>query len=383
MAALWTGVSTSGSSVAGQGQSLDQVLAKQMNAGRPFGTIPLMVRAKGQDYPDRSVQTRMLYNETDFVDPYDDPAAARSTVFPTAAATDAGASGPDKKTAIRKVLFNQLNVELSAMQTRMCTEDRTRLQGIQQAWNELDQQLAAAKAAAASCTPPGAVSGAVDFPTAAKLQMDLLALALQCDLTRIATLQFSTATSNVTHSWIDPTDTGTHHQHSHSGPGWIGQLGPDLYNTATYNPPGIPSYDAQLAPIDLWYTNQIAYLAQKLNGIQTASGASLLAQSVICWGTELDMGNYHNHDNTPFVLIGGGGGKLKTGQLVQFPLNLGNNAGNNPPTANRFHNDLLITLAQVMGVNLSTFGSVSGPQPNNSNNTLTFCTGPITQILNP
>jgi hypothetical protein len=34
-----------------------------------------------------------------------------------------------------------------------------------------------------------------------------------------------------------------------------------------------------------------------------------------------------------------------------------------------------------MGVDLTTFGSVSGPQPNNAANTLAFCTGPITDIL--
>lgn len=88
-------------------------------------------------------------------------------------------------------------------------------------------------------------------------------------------------------------------------------------------------------------------------------GKSLLSQSVVCWGSELDMGASHNHDDTPFVLIGGGGGKLKTNQLVRFPLNLQVNQA----TANvvdRPHNDLLLTLANVMGVNVgSNFGNVT------------------------
>ena len=49
---------------------------------------------------------------------------------------------------------------------------------------------------------PDAVSGTIDFPSAAKAQMDLVALALACDLTRVISIQFSTATSNVTHTWI-------------------------------------------------------------------------------------------------------------------------------------------------------------------------------------
>jgi hypothetical protein len=385
MAALWTGVLNSGNPVAGKGLSIDQAIAQGLKSGRPFDSIPLMVRGAG-DFTERSVKTRMIYNATDFVDPYDDPLVARSTIFPSAATTDAGASGPDKKQAIRQVVFNQLNSEMTALQGRLCTEDRTQLQNIQAAWNELDQQLATAKKAAASCTPPGALSGVLDFPAAAKAQMDLLALALACDLTRVVTLQFSTATSNVTHTWVDPSDTQVHHQHSHSGPSYLGAFGPDFYNTATYNPPGAgataqPLYDAQLSKIDLWYTNQIAYLAQKLNGLQTASGANLLAQSVICWGSELDQGQAHNHDDTPFVLIGGGGGKLNPGQLVQFPLNLAYGSGNSDPTGNRFHNDLLMTLAQVMGVNMSTFGTASGTPSRAAGKTLAFCTGPIAQIL--
>jgi hypothetical protein len=218
--------------------------------------------------------------------------------------------------------------------------------------------------------------------------MDLLALALACDLTRVASLQFSTATSNVTHTWIDPGDTQSHHQHSHSGPSYIGAFGPDFYNTATYNPPGVgvttqPVYDSQLAPIDLWYANQIAYLAQKLNSLQAINGKNLLAQSVICWGSELDQGQAHNHDDTPFVLIGGGGGRLNTGQLVQFPLSLANGSGNGDPSGNRFHNDLLITLAEIMGVNMSSFGTVSATTSRSSGKALTFSTGPIAQILRP
>ena len=102
---------------------------------------------------------------------------------------------------------------------------------------------------------------------------------------------------------------------------------------------------------------------------------------MICWGSELDQGQPHNHDDTPFVLIGGGGGKLNPGQLVMFPLNLAYGSGNTDPTGNRFHNDLLITLAQVMGVSMSTFGTPTGTPSRYTGKTLTLCAGPLTQIL--
>ena len=82
------------------------------------------------------------------------------------------------------------------------------------------------------------------------------------------------------------------------------------------------------------------------------------------------MGAAHNHDNTPFVLIGGGRRKLKTNRLVHFPLNLDGADPSTNAIVDRSHNDLLLTLAKVMGVDLGgTFGTAS------------YCTGPITQIL--
>jgi hypothetical protein len=394
MGALWTGCFNSGAP--STSVSIDQAIASQLNAGRSFNSIPLMVR-DAADFPDTEIKTRMIYGSSGgtvgFVPPIDSPAVARSTLFPTQATSAASSSGPDKKSFIRQQIFAQTNSELTAIQSRMCTEDRVQLQIYQSMWNTLDQQLAAAVTASAGCTAPESVpTGTIDFPTSAKLQMDILALALACDLSRVASLQFSTATSQVTHSWIGATQTDTHHNYSHMGPSSLYSLAPygssgDLYDTSGYSPPfsqfatSFGPYMVQLPAIDLWYATQVAYLAQKLASLQTASGKNLLSQSVICWGSELDMGAAHNHDDSPFILVGGGGGKLKTKQLVQFPLNLAGGLHNNPPTDNRFHNDLLITLAQVMGVPMTTFGTPSGTPPGGSTGTVNFVTGPITEIL--
>jgi hypothetical protein len=378
MAALWTGISNNGpgTGVAGQGMSIDQAIAAQLKAPTNFASIPLMVYSpEAGDFTDREVKTRMLYDATDFVDPVNDPAAAIARYLPTAVVAGADA-GPSKQNAIRQVVFNQINTELTALQTRMCKDDASQLGNIQAAWNQLSKELTAAQQGTCSGTPPSVAAGTLDFPTKSKLMMDILALCVACDKSRVLSLQFSTATSNITHTWVNPLDTECHHQHSHSGPSSLYALGTDIYNTATYNPPGVPQYDSQLAPIDLWYANQVAYLAQRL------SSFNMLSQSVICWGNELDMGQAHNHDDTPFVLVGGGGGALKTGNLVQFPLNLGtanSPTSNNPPTNNRFHNDLLITLGQVMGVPMTKFGSATGVS--SSGDALKFCTGPIQEIL--
>jgi len=379
MASLWTGITSSGSPATGP--SIDQVIAGMLNAGRPFPSIELMVRSAA-DFTAREVKTRMIYNAAGtYVDPHDDPVEARNTIFPMMSS-----GGPDKKTFIRGKLFSQLDSDLASIAPRLCNQDKTKLDALRTSWHALDTQLAAAASAAAKCTAPGAAPAgykapSADFPTTARLQMDILAMALACDLTRVASLQFSTATSQVTHSWL--TGTGqmdTHHNYSHMGPQSLYALAPcTMYNSmgqcATtpniYGANNLNMYQslAQQQAIDYWYAQQVAYLAMKLAAIPGASGGTLLDQTVICWGNELDMGAAHNHDDTPFVLIGGANGKLKTGRMVSFPLDLTDGDPLVRAGKDRSHNDLLLTLAKVMGVNLTTIGDKQ------------YCTGPIAEIL--
>jgi hypothetical protein len=380
LASLWTGQISTGSQATSI--SLDQKISAMLKAGTPFPSIQLMVRDPA-DFTDREVKTRMIYNASGvFVDPIDNPTAAAATLFPSA--TSGSSKGPDKRNFIRQQLFGSssatLNSELGSLLPKLCNEDRVQLQALQDGWNNLYSQMQAAATAAASCTAPTGITSSTDFPSNAKLQMDILALALACDLTRVASLQFSTATSQVTHKWLGSNQTDCHHNYSHDGPTSLFALAPctmynntgqcasvpDVYgasNANLYNP--LPQQQA----IDSWYAMQVAYLAQKLNGLTGTGGSTLLDQSVICWSSELDMGAAHNHDNTPFLLVGGANGQLKTGQMVTFPLDLSGNSAAAAKT-DRSHNDLLLTLAKVMGTPMTTFG-----EP-------TYCTGPITQILN-
>jgi hypothetical protein len=297
-------------------------------------------------------------------------------------------------------------------------------------WNQSVSDLAAIATQAASCMPPTAFTQPAGdpfqppsacisndpFPQNISIMSNILAMSLACDLTRVATFQLSQALSPVQHTWLNASlpanaqQTSTHHVFSHQGPTSFGPLipqancmmenstcGPDpLYSITpaeaynVNNMPGQGLYPQQLVAIDAFYAQQVAAFAYSLSQLTTKSGKNLLDQTVICWGSELDMGAYHNHDDTPFVLIGGkGSGKLKTGQLVRFPLNLGGSyytEGNHPPTNNRFHNDLLVTLAQAMGVSVSSFGTLSVPGQYFSGNGVTLSSvtlnqGPITEIL--
>ena len=382
MASLWTGQTSTGNQATSI--SIDQQISAMLAAGTPFPSIQLMVRDPA-DFTDREVKTRMIYNAAGvFVDPIDDPVKAAATCFPSMPSS----SGPDRNTFIRQQLFGdgskagQLNSELASLMPKLCTQDRQQLQALQDGWNNLNAQLQKAATATANCSAPTGIVASTDFPTSAKQQMDILALALACDLTRVASIQFSTATSQVTHKWLGSNQTDCHHNYSHMGPSYLGALVTctggynnmgqcnavsDMYSASNLN---LYQSAAQQEAIDQFYATQVAYLAQKMNGLSGASGGSLLDQSVLCWSSELDMGAAHNHDDTPFLLVGGANGRLKTGNLVTFPLDLVDGSESVAAGNDRAHNDLLLTLAKAMGAPMSTFGDAS------------LCTGPITEILN-
>ncbi len=291
MAALWTGLTTSGGPATGP--SIDAVISAGLKAPTPYANVPLMVQSSA-DYAQRQVDTRMLYDESgSFVDPYTSPSAALAALFPSAA-TSGGAAGGDKKAFIRKKVAAQLNQDSTAIQARLCTEDRQQLQNLQAIWNQVQTQLQNAARAASQCTAPAAASAgdagsSTDpFPTYAEAMPNILAMTLACDLTRVASLQFSHALSPVTHTWLGSSQTSTHHIYSHQGPTWLGALGADPYSEPAST---TSQYPQQLVDIETWYAQKVASVAYTLSQLKTASGKNLLDQTVLCWGSEIRHGS--------------------------------------------------------------------------------------------
>ena len=98
----------------------------------------------------------------------------------------------------------------------------------------------------------------------------------------------------------------------------------------------------QYAKINTWHVEQYAYFLNNLKSIKEGDG-NLLDNSMIMFSSGLRDGNRHSPYNLPIVMAGSGGGKLKTGQNIQFEKNT--------PLAN-----LYLTMLQNMDVNVDKFG---------------------------
>jgi hypothetical protein len=133
-----------------------------------------------------------------------------------------------------------------------------------------------------------------DFTLLGKAQMDNLVLALACDLTRVVTLQWSTAESTVYFDWLDV--GGEHHLMSHD----------------------VGNHRASLIKINTWYAERFKYLLDALK-TETDADGPILDSSVVLWANELSDGDTHNRRDLGWIIAGKGGGAIRTGRSVQYP----------------------------------------------------------------
>jgi hypothetical protein len=105
---------------------------------------------------------------------------------------------------------------------------------------------------------------------------------------------------------------------------------------------------ALLAKINLYHVKQLVYMLEKLDAIQEGNG-SVLDNSLIAYGSGNSDGNRHNHDNLPLLLLGKGGGSIRTGRHVQF---------DNVPISN-----LWLSMLERAGASSDKLGDSTGRAP--------------------
>lgn len=324
------------------GISIDQHIAKVLNPPTPFKTLEL-----GVQVIDAEVRGRLSYlGPSQPVPPIESPYDAFDRLFAAAMppSMPGAPSAMDQLRARRKTVLDLVGEEISAVRGRVGTEDRSKLDAHLQAVQDIAKRLAPtapmAGAGGTACVGPtvGArmdVRAAANMPAVGKLQMDIAASALACDLTRVVTLQWTYAESNQTFPWLGITDF--HHTMSHAGD-----------NDAVAQ--------ESLTKINVWYAEQLAYFLGKLASY-TEGDRTLLDNTAVVWCNEVGKGNNHSHRDLPFLIAGSCGGRFRTGRFVDYM------AGG---AAGRPHNDLLVALARAMGTTDTTFGDpahVTGALP--------------------
>jgi len=205
--------------------------------------------------------------------------------------------------------------------------DRTVLDGYLESVREVERrtQKAAAKDLSAFSVPEAPVGELDAFAEQVKLMFDLVALAYQADLTRVA-------------SYIMVAE-GTNRTYNHIGI-------PDSFHPVSHHANDLTRIE-KLAKIQTWHLEQFADFVKKMAETPDGQG-SLLDHSIFMYGSNMSNSDRHDNYPEPNIVVGGGNGKMRLGgQHLVLP--------ERTPIAN-----LHLTLLQKVGVDRDTFGDSTG-----------------------
>lgn len=174
---------------------------------------------------------------------------------------------------------------------------------------------------------------------------DLIVLAFQTDVTRVAT--FSLGGEGDAFAIPEIGITESRHQLSHHG--------------------GDKGYMEKLTNYDTFAIEQYGYFLTRLAETKDLNGKPLLGSTMALFGSGMSYGHSHGNANLPLVLAGGSDLGLKHGSHLDF--NQGHFKGyqldkpgehyslcSRPANANAYMSNLLLMMAQRMGVETDKFG---------------------------
>jgi hypothetical protein len=180
---------------------------------------------------------------------------------------------------------------------------------------------------------------------------DLMVLAFQTDVTRVATFSLGGEGQAIAIPEIGITES--RHQLSHHG--------------------GDQGYMEKLTNYDTFAIEQFSYFLTRLSETKDINGQSLLGSTMALFGSGMSYGHSHGNANLPLVLAGGSDLGLKHGQHLDFNKSAAGFGGyalgadgaltsahyqvcSRPVNTDAHMSNLLLLMAQRMGVETDKFG---------------------------
>jgi hypothetical protein len=239
---------------------------------------------------------------------------------------------PSPSVMTRKSVLSGVMDETKALESRVGSEDRARLDqyytGLREVENQLAHQLQKPDPIQACIAPvaPKEMMAGLDSELVSqrhKLMTDLMVMAITCDQTRVFNMVYSASTAlTVKQGWQRPHHVATHEELVDGALGY--------------------------QPTVHWFTIEAmkhwAYFVQALASIREGDG-TLLDNSLIYAHSDQEYAKIHSLDGIPMFTAGTAGGRLKTGLHVTGGAEPGTRLG--------------YTLLRTMGVEVASWGTKS------------------------
>lgn len=289
-------------------------------------------------------------------------------------------SGPDPDVALREALVTLTSQEIAALQTELSglTSEQTKLQTHLES---LESLKASTGSGPVSCTTAPQIDAVEALRTRAQGQTDdfflsennfgpileaqlaLAANAILCNAAQVVAVQPLYVNCDIDFSFVPgatlPNNGGSAHHSalSHTQPSLMDDqsLGMAVSNMEMRTP---------FATAQRWFSEKLVeHVVSTLSQEDPADpGRTVLDNTIIYWMSEIGEGAAHtSHTEViqrsalpgpttylPLVTIGGGGGALRTGQVITLPTD-------------RPAGDIYLSLCRAMGVEGASFSETTGP----------------------
>jgi len=286
--------------------SIDQRIAAETSAcKRPLASLQLGVKTTGDGCdkaPSCSFLESIAWSRDTPLPNITDPAAAFTRIFAGFTPMPAGATPQvdpqaERRKFIRTSILDQVMSEATSLEKVLGKSDKLKMDELLNSIRELEtriQNLGTSGGGGAMCMMPAkpTLTDSSPYKDRLSIMLDLAALALQCDVTRVLTIMFARGTSMVDFAFL-PTigTTALHHTVSH-------------HHKSDANL-------KKLREIGRWEMQQWANFLTKLEMTSDGNGKTLLDNSLAYLNSEISDGDAHRKFDMPIVLAGSAGGKLK------------------------------------------------------------------------
>ncbi len=309
------------------GVSMDQVLATHLGEATPQPSLVL-----GCEQPITG------YHESNFSMAYSSHISWQNAnspvpmeVYPSLAFDSLFENQGNKRT---KSILDRVKSHAGAMSKQISTDDARKLDEYLTSVREVEKRVEKMRAgedkAKSNASDKSAPLATLKRPDNGlpedirehmKLMCDIVALGFQMDKTRVATLLLCRDLSGLFYPFLDVRTA--HHPASHDDTS-------EGYQRVTH-----------------YYVSQLAYLAGRLDAMKEANDKTVLDNTCLMFVSNMWSGSRHDNSHVPLLLVGGLGGTLETGRVLDYRTK-----GDD----NRRLCSLYLSLMDRMNVKLPEFG---------------------------
>jgi len=200
-----------------------------------------------------------------------------------------------RRRRLRLGILDRVKGDIARVQPRLSGSDRLKLDEYLTHVGALEANLQTAQQSL-SCAPPLRPGDGMSYPARVKAMVDLMVLALQCDMTRTMTFMMGASGSRRVFDFLG--QSMHHHALSHRD---------------------AEAWQPQLFEIEKWEMAQLAYFLQALKNTPDIDGRTVLDNTLVLLSSEVGDGSSHNFENMPVIVAGGSNCGVRPGRLIDVP----------------------------------------------------------------